>query len=169
MSEKEPWLDEPDLDYFRIKDMLCVAIRHPWGHWCGYVGVGSKHPLYGVKCSELEEAGEEIRAHGDINWSAPLTEFTGWYFGFDCGRAFDYEPYKIRWFRQMGMPESMIREHEALFPHEGGGPFPLRYRDLNYVRANCAAIAAQIIDIAEDEEALNRLAQLLAKTARPTS
>lgn len=160
MSEKEPWLDEPDLDYWRIKDMLCVAIRHPWGHWCGYVGVGSKHPLYRVKLDELEESGEEIHAHGSINWAAPLTEFTGWYFGFDCAHPFDYKPYEVSRLREAGLPESMLREHARIFAINEDEPFPLRYRDINYVRANCAAIAAQILSIVEDDEALAKLAKL---------
>jgi hypothetical protein len=161
VTDKEPWLSEPDRDSWRIKDMLCVALRDDrFGHWCGYVGVGAAHPLYGVTAGKLEKIGERLLAHGDVNASGRLVEYTGWFFGFDCAHAFDYQPYHGRHLREIGAPEGLIRAHEEMFSQERRGPFPIVYRDLNYVRANCAALAAQILAIVEDDEALAKVQKL---------
>ncbi|MEX3929791.1 hypothetical protein AB4Y36_38270 [Paraburkholderia sp. BR10936] len=166
VPEPAPWLDEPNLATFRIDEYLCVALRHPWGHWCGYVGVGAQHPLFGVSFHELEDAGEALYCHGSLNFADRLDEFTGWYFGFDCGHAFDYSPYMAEYYRRIGMPDDVIREHDRLFvrnEHGEGGVFPRQYRDLDFVRANCVAIAAQLMDIVKDEAKVREIREAHAR------
>jgi hypothetical protein len=163
MSDKEPWLDEPDLDYWHIAEYLCVVRRAPWGHLCGYVGVGSKHPLYGLDSDSLGD----ILCHGGINWAAPLDEFTGWFFGFHCGHFRDYSPYVGRELARAGATPGLIRETEALFGIRENDPgiFRREYRDRAYVLANCAAIVAQLMDLAEDGDALAAIARRRAGEA----
>lgn len=46
-----PWLFEPDLVFWRDKltRLPCLIRRGPVGALCGYVGVGRRHPMYGLK------------------------------------------------------------------------------------------------------------------------
>ncbi len=44
----KPWETEPDRVDFEAEGLPC-AMRRGYGHaWCGYVGVGQDHPLYGL-------------------------------------------------------------------------------------------------------------------------
>ena len=57
-------------------------------HRCGYVRVPPGHPLYGA------DSVDSLRVHGGINFAEiePCTEHEdgqGWWFGFDCGHAWD--------------------------------------------------------------------------------
>jgi hypothetical protein len=156
MSEREPWLDEPDLDSFYVGEYLCVALRESMaGHWCGYVGVGAKNPLYELPRAALEE---EIVCHGDLNFAGRLVQFTGWFFGFDCGHGLDYSPRYADSLARAGAPPGLVDVVRKLFDGERDSPFPRVYRDLNYVRANLVAVAAQLMDFCEDAETAERLA-----------
>lgn len=50
MSELEEWETEPDELW--INECVCLRRSH-LGHWCGYVGVGLSHPLYGKQPEDL--------------------------------------------------------------------------------------------------------------------
>ena len=53
MTER-PWETEPDSLDFEAEGLPCVMRRNPgWGTWCGYVGVGPEHPLYGLPTNHL--------------------------------------------------------------------------------------------------------------------
>jgi hypothetical protein len=61
MIAREKWLrgtwdTEPDRDEFMHRELHCLALRGPFGSWCGYVAVPVGHPLYG------------IAYHGAMNW-----------------------------------------------------------------------------------------------------
>ena len=60
-------------------------------HRCGYVRVPPGHPLHGVASDS--DLAEQLQAHGGVNFSEkePCVEEdgTGWWFGFDCGHAWD--------------------------------------------------------------------------------
>jgi len=61
-------------------------------HRCGYVRVPPGHPLYGAEYGA--DSVDSLRAHGGVNFSGiePCTEHEdgqGWWFGFDCGHAWD--------------------------------------------------------------------------------
>lgn len=49
-----PWDDEPDKIQWvdPTTDLDCLMVRNMMGNWCGYVGVPSTHPAYGVGYSE---------------------------------------------------------------------------------------------------------------------
>ena len=48
MTER-PWETEPSSLDFEAEGLPCVMRRNPgWGTWCGYVGVGPEHPLFGL-------------------------------------------------------------------------------------------------------------------------
>ena len=151
MNIEEPWLDEPDEDRFYVdgQTYLCLAARVPeWGHWCGYVGVGRNHPAYGRPASELED----VVCHGGLTFSGHINDFTGWFFGFDCGHAFDYSPYRVRYMREIGAPSGMIESLEQLEANQRDGPLASVYRDLDFVRLNCIAIIAQLKALADGED-----------------
>lgn len=49
MTERPPWETEPDrLDDFEADGLMCAMRRNSWRVWCGYVGVGPEHPLFGL-------------------------------------------------------------------------------------------------------------------------
>lgn len=174
-NRTKPWLHEPDYEMFEAAGMKCVIRRvSDHGHLCGYVGVGSAHPLYQVGCDDLvpapatwlerpfdiEEhgiidtfitmmhihAGEVpdgfaplhtlIGVHGGMNWSKPMYDHTGWWFGFDCGHADDFSPGMV------AMLEAI--DHDVMWMWESG-----LYRTFDYVRHECATLAQQIADWSE--------------------
>lgn len=162
-----PWSDEPDKMQW-IDDatgMACLAVRHPHsGHWCGYVGVEPGHMLHGkdygaagvFTCGDTCEEGEDgyhygctpqahLEAHGGITFADKCQHSTDpcrgvchiaepgkpdelWWFGFDCAHCGDCSP----------------RDYEL---KKRGYPFsPVYgvYRDLGYVREQCAHLAQQL-------------------------
>jgi hypothetical protein len=43
-----PWETEPDRLDFEADGLPCAMRRNDYGVWCGYVGVGPEHPLFGL-------------------------------------------------------------------------------------------------------------------------
>lgn len=107
------WDNEPfDRIYWedRATGYPCILRRGPSGAWCGYVGVGKEHPLYGHGMMGEDEEKEEkllsLDVHGGVTYTEPcqeddkeygvchLTEGEDdrWWIGFDCGHAFDIIP-----------------------------------------------------------------------------
>jgi hypothetical protein len=43
-----PWETEPDSLDFEAEGLPCVMRRGMHGIWCGYVGIGPEHPLFGL-------------------------------------------------------------------------------------------------------------------------
>lgn len=43
-----PWETEPNSLEFEAEGLPCVMLRNYHGVWCGYVGVGPAHPLFGL-------------------------------------------------------------------------------------------------------------------------
>lgn len=43
-----PWENEPDSLTFEAEGLPCAMRRGVYGVWCGYVGVGPEHPLFGL-------------------------------------------------------------------------------------------------------------------------
>ena len=48
MIDHGPWETEPTSLDFEADGLPCVMRRNGHGVWCGYVGVGDEHPLYGL-------------------------------------------------------------------------------------------------------------------------
>lgn len=151
-----PWLHEPDRVEWVHHGVPCLMIRHPMhGSWCGYVGVDPRHRWHGQEAPEspllprrrpswTSLAEDEARAHGGITFVTPSDEHFRllsepgrfkdfWWLGFDCGHAWDLSP---------GLRAMTAR----LTPHLGlASSLQEQYRDVDYVRAQCIALAEQVI------------------------
>lgn len=143
-----PWDNEPDRADWEHAGLPCFALRNQHGNWCGYAGVAQGHPLYGVPYTN--EA-VDLDVHGGLTYSAacrppichvpkPGEPDDVWWFGFDCGHAFDFSP---------GMDATLRRVSEG----QHGGPafdttifdMPLTtYKDLGYVQAETCRLAEQL-------------------------
>jgi hypothetical protein len=143
------WQDEPDKAQWQdpATGLPSLIVRSvTGGNLCGYVGITEAHPLFGKDYSDMDE---DFDVHGGLTFSAACSphesEETGichvpgpgesdhvWWFGFDCGHAFDVMPAMVAHLRRLG--------HEL-------PPFCLRdevYRDLAYVKAQVAGLALQL-------------------------
>jgi hypothetical protein len=132
-----PWHDEPDRVEWRdpVTRYACLALRNWAGAWCGYVGVPPGHPWHGAGYDDLG-----VSVHGGLTFAGPcMTDDRPreervchvpapgepgdvWWFGFDCNHGHDVAP-----------------RIDALVEFPGAV-----YRDLDYVRGQCANLAAQI-------------------------
>ncbi len=112
--DKQQWFDEES-------GMPCLMVRNHGGVWCGYVGVNSNHPLYGIGYGEAYSPDIGLgqfetdmlnaannAAHAELTFSskcAPDDKEHGichivekgedddvWWFGFDCGHSYDATP-----------------------------------------------------------------------------
>lgn len=93
----------------------CRAIKvRDLGHWCGYVLLPAGHPWHGKDDSTIP-----AQVHGGITFSAK--DGVWWRIGFDCAHLGDH------------VPGAMMRP-----PRDGEV-----YRDLPFVKAECARLAAQ--------------------------
>jgi hypothetical protein len=135
---KGPWDNEPDKMQWvdEATGRPCLVVRNPLGALCGYVGVPPSHPLHGKHYHEVDL---KEGVHGGLTFSDRCNpgerEDTGichlpepgepddvWWFGFDCSHGWDITP---------GMQMTMS------FPD-------VVYRTFEYVRRECAALAAQL-------------------------
>jgi hypothetical protein len=141
-----PWQNEPDkkqwVDAATGLDCLIVRNAH-LGNWCGYVGVPQNHPLFGKDYGAVD-----VDVHGGLTFSEkcepdPRGEGYGichtpepgrsevYWFGFDCGHAFDLAPameayYKKHYISSLTLDESSV------------------YRDMTYVEEECTRLARQL-------------------------
>jgi hypothetical protein len=143
--DKVQWIDE-------TTGYDCLMVRNHFGAWCGYVGVSFGHPLFGreygecsrpVQCTGeawgCEHTGEAmLSVHGGITFTSfcdPEEKVEGichvpapgrpeqvWWYGFDCGHAWDLMP---------GMA--------TLRGMEGG-----TYKDVTYVVEQVESLALQM-------------------------
>lgn len=130
-----PWQSEPDKVQWEDPEtkLPCLAVRNKnLGHWCGYVGVAEKHPLYGRPYNDYE-----LEIHGGLTFSGPCTEADPehgichmpspgesdnvWWIGFDCAHGHD----------------TMPNLKTPLFPEQ-------EYRTIDYVKTECAGLAKQL-------------------------
>lgn len=145
------WDDEPDRVEWtdEATGYPCLIVRHHFhGNLCGYVAVPPGHPLHGTPYQDVDE----VSAHGDLTYSGacqghvchvpePGEPDDVWWFGFDCAHAFDFLP---------GM-EARMREIapylvEQPADDDNDDPLVTRYRNLSYVRQECATLAAQLAE-----------------------
>lgn len=153
-----PWTSEPDELRFtdEATGYACHIARvgHS-GHLCGYVRIPAGHPLHGVGYGDpapsgLAEHVERVRSgptgkrgaidmlcfalgdgamsagllfnvHGGITYSEQ--EDDGYWYGFDCAHSGDLCP-------------------ASRYAFDFGGPS--EYRDIEYVKGECASLAAQL-------------------------
>jgi hypothetical protein len=130
-----PWAEEPDKVQWRdaTTGFACLVLRNHVGVWCGYVGVPEGHPWHGKPYDDLYD---DTEVHGGLTFSDKCKPSTDeaygichqredgdpevWWLGFDCAHSMDLVP---------GMP--------------GLGFDGCTYKSLDYVKAQCAALAAQ--------------------------
>lgn len=137
-----PWDEEPDKVQWQDErtGLPCLAVRHPsLGQLCGYVAVKKGHPYY--KRSDEEKF--DVFCHGGVTFSGACDgdEEKGichkpavgepdnvWWIGFDCAHAGDLAP---------GLAYTISTV--------GGKPWHEDvYRDLAYVKNQCANLAQQL-------------------------
>lgn len=139
-----PWDEEPDLVEWRNRALpglaLLVVRSHTTGGLCGYAGVPPGHPMHGKTYQDLDDAGLEV--HGGLTYAdacaghichvpKPGESDDVWWFGFDCGHAFDVSP-RI---------DALIRRHAnpPYFKFEYS-----QYRPLAYVMAEAERLGRQL-------------------------
>jgi hypothetical protein len=132
-----PWVDEVNRLEWEAYGLPCLITRNTLlGHLCGYVAVPPAHPLHGLDCDEAcQRAG--LVVHGGLNYAQrcdgrvchvakPGEPDDVWWFGFHCATGFDLLPY--------------------LCPRiSRGAREMMRYRDMNFVRVECEALALQLL------------------------
>lgn len=151
--ERGPWDNEPDKVQMRdeVTGLPCLIVRGPSGALCGYVGVPAGHPWHGVHYNNvgLYEGPDRYdpdwypEVHGGLTYSDSCRHDESsaegichvpqngeaddvWWLGFDCAHLHDYT--------RMSSPAS-FRERD---PHSADV-----YRDIEYVKAECAKLASQ--------------------------
>ena len=101
-----PWSDEPDKKQWSDPEtgLPCLIVRNNLGALCGYVGVPSQHPYYGISGEDLE-----LDVHGGITFTRKCNESADpsvgichlvepgeddnvWWIGFDCCHCNDLTP-----------------------------------------------------------------------------
>lgn len=149
-----PWVDEPDKAQWvdEATGLVCLAKRSTGcsGSWCGYVGVPPGHPWHGRDYSNVD-----VEVHGGLTYAdrcqederpiedrvchipAPGEPDDVWWFGFDCAHWLDISPQMAARERELGI----FTELPSM-----PGDFRERYRTLDYVRAECTALAEQLAD-----------------------
>lgn len=131
-----PWDGEPDRVEWRDETtgVPCLAQRGPLGAWCGYAAVPPGHSWHGADYDDVPAT-----VHGGLTYADRCRPAVGichvprpgepadvWWLGFDCAHAWDVVP-------------GILQYSPALYDRGDG-----TYRDLNYVRAECTALAGQI-------------------------
>lgn len=132
-----PWMTEPDKVQWTdpATGYACLIVRNTSGALCGYVGVAEGHPHFG---KHYDDVGE-VEVHGGLTYSdfcsghichvpEPGQPERVWWLGFDCGHCWDLIPDMDRSYRMSG--------NECI------------YRDVEYVRNHCTALASQLRAVA---------------------
>lgn len=126
-----PWDGEPDLKEWTDEGTgyKCLILRNPdLGHLCGYVGLPQDHPLHGVGYNDLPA---DVDVHGGPSAAGRpgMKDFGAdpdyWWVGFDCAHASDLIP---------------------AYPIDN-----CQYRDMDYVKNECARLAEQLQRIHGDQ------------------
>lgn len=143
-----PWQSEPDKEQFadEATGLPCLIKRNRLGALCGYVGVTEGHPWFGAGYDDARTAaGDYPDAHGGLTFAGfcqegdeaetichvpgPGEPDRVWWLGFDCAHAFDLAPGMRA--RELGLGMAYGRDEV--------------YRDLAYVKGQCAALAADAV------------------------
>lgn len=140
--ERGEWDQEPDKAEWRDEatKLPCLIVRNRMGALCGYVGVPPGHPWHGKHYEHLgsypdvhggltfadECQPSDNEAHGICHVPESGEAANVWWLGFDCSHAGDLMPQTDSLFR--GLSE---RGYDM-------------YRNVAYVQAECAKLAAQV-------------------------
>ena len=116
--------------------LTCTAHRaRTSGTWSGYVQLPDEHPWCAADANDLVP---QVRVHGGVTFvGVPLGQpIGGTWVGFDCAHFGDVMP-ALQARTQMG------------FAGMAAGPVE-QYRDIAFVREQCAQLAAQIVAASVD-------------------
>lgn len=162
-----PWQDEPDKIQFSDErtGLPCLIKRNPLGALCGYVGVSEGHPWFGqgyddarlvddvypevhggLTFADFCQEGDE--AHTICHIPGPGEPDRVWWLGFDCNHAFDLAP-AMRAREREYFPPALLNLRSWLDMSE-------TYKDIAYVKDQCALLALQAQAAAVGVSALNR-------------
>jgi hypothetical protein len=136
-----PWHQEPDQKIWTddATGLPCAMRRNEvTGIWLGYVGVPRSHPLFGKGYDEASG----LSVHGGLTYASEASNGEWWYFGFDCGHAFDAQPGLAALLNKPGIegvpPETMQAIRSIL-----DSPVAT-YRNMAYAENECRRLAAQL-------------------------
>lgn len=144
-----PWDTEPDKIQYQDEatGYPCLIVRNRYGALCGYTGIPDTHPWHGHDYTDLPA---QIEVHGGLTFAGPCHDHPDegrgichiaapgepdnvWWYGYDCAHHLDIAPGMDATLRTIGAaPETRpMRSGEA-------------YRDVTYVKAQNALLAAQL-------------------------
>ena len=132
---------------FTYNDMPCVCVLNAMGIRCGYVGVDKNHPYFGITYDE--QGAENIRAHWGLTFAGfPYFDEGNrdwWYFGFDCGHAWDLNDYDA------AFKAGLISEKQYEFGKKmnekmttGEDNIAWSIKDVDFVEQMCRFVADQL-------------------------
>jgi GNAT superfamily N-acetyltransferase len=140
-----PWVHEPDKVSWTdpLTGRPCLVVRNHMGSLCGYVAVDPGHRLHGVSYNQVDC---ELEVHGGLTFSdkcddgphgrichipEPGKPHNVWWFGFDCGHAWDFTP----------MLHGPLMQGLGILRH--AEPWAV-YRGVGYVITEVQALARQL-------------------------
>jgi hypothetical protein len=118
--------------------------RNRMGVWCGYAAVPPGHPYHGKRYDEVD-----VEVHGGLTYAAACAgeichkpaagePHDVWWFGFDCGHAWDLAPGYSKVVDEVRNMAGL--EPRPRFPDEV-------YRDAAYVRSEVEQLAEQLAEV----------------------
>lgn len=164
------WDGEPDKMQWQDEatGLPCLIVRNQSGALCGYVGVTQEHPAFGVQYDSVSIPGKEYgpdvhcgltfsdfcadatdHSKGICHLPAPGEPDRVWWLGFDCAHCDDYSPGSEARYREI-TSASEWRQHErvlGLGRPTGSGSY-IGYRNVEYVKRECASLASQLMHAA---------------------
>ena len=159
-----PWNDEPDKAVWvdEATNLDCMIHRNRYGALCGYVAVGHDHPLHKTSYSDLDDLGVDVHGGltfaGDCDNSEDTPQFgichipaegqpsDVWWFGFDCGHAFDLSPnFPGVWDADLDSAiVELVNGIQQSGPSKGD-----TYRTFEYTKGEVESLAKQLTEIGD--------------------
>lgn len=135
---KGPWQHEPHYLAWKHSGLDCLIVRNAEMFFlCGYVGVPSDHPYYGMGYDDVDDG---LRVHGGLTYAnAGKGIYLGpgdlWWLGFDCGHFQDEIP-------AMQMVTRGMRSGPAMRNAEPA--WEIKYKTINFVEDQVDQLAEQL-------------------------
>lgn len=145
------WNAEPDKAHWvdEATGLDCLIVRNHLGALCGYVGVPEEHRFYGKHYDQMLA----VDVHGGLTYADECNghichdaDNRVWWLGFDCAHLHDLVPGMKKSCHSWRMRKAMRKAGYADYPRNemllGRRD---KYRTFKYVKAECAALAAQLV------------------------
>lgn len=132
-----PWDGEPDRVEWRDEatGLPCLIVRNRMGALCGYVAVPPGHPMHcdtQPRPSGDDDPADRLQVHGGITYGSKCA-------GHICHVPNPGEPDDVYWFGfDMAHCDDRV---PSMMKYDGDV-----YRDVAYVQAECAKLAAQLAE-----------------------